>query len=170
MLWEQPRLLRSSARDLVPYYHSSGFDITTRHLVYYSHKIRYIIPWHSFFKSLYIFTYSQSGCKSYSSIIGGAAGHAYWELRDAPFGGWCVETSELEGRELTINTPPHLSQHPHRIHNNEHYWFEEHRNWVRRYDATWHWRSMHLRGSMKSWTERGRPKVGKYSVCIFIAW
>ena len=31
---------------------------------------------------------------------------------DAPLGGHCGETKELEGREPSINTPPHLSRHP----------------------------------------------------------
>ena len=72
---EQPRAPRSSVGDLVPYYHSSGSYKTTRHLVCYSHKIRYIIIWHAFFKSLDICTYSKSGGRWYSSIIGGAPGH-----------------------------------------------------------------------------------------------
>ena len=33
--------------------------------------------------------------------------HPVRELRDAPHGGRCGETMELEGREPTINTPPH---------------------------------------------------------------
>jgi len=41
-------------------------DHSTRHFVYhiclcYSHKIRYLIIWHEFFKYLYIYTYGQSG-------------------------------------------------------------------------------------------------------------
>jgi len=35
--------------------------------------------------------------------------HPLRELRDAPLGGLYGETMELEGREATINTPPHLS-------------------------------------------------------------
>jgi len=45
----------------------------------YSHKVRYIIIWHALFKSCYIYTYSQSGRKWWSSIIWGAPGHAHWE-------------------------------------------------------------------------------------------
>jgi len=43
---------------------------------------------------------------------------------------------EIEGREHTINTPPHLSQHPNGIHEKEWFWFEKGRNWVRRYYTT----------------------------------
>ena len=53
------------------------------------------------------------------------------ELRDAPLGGQCAETMELEGREPTINTLLHLSQHPNGIHEKERVWFEERRNRVR---------------------------------------
>jgi len=38
------------------------------------------------------------------------------KLRDALLGGCCGEMMEPEGREPTINTPPHLSQHPNAIH------------------------------------------------------
>jgi len=57
-------------------------------------------------------------------------------FRDEPFGGHCGETMELEGREPTINNPPHLSRHPNGIHEKEWFWFEEHSNQVRRYDTT----------------------------------
>jgi len=139
ILGERPRALRSSAGDLMPYYHRGGFYITTRHFVCYSHKIRYIIIWHALFKSLYIYTYGQSGRRWYLSIIGGAPGHTHWELRDARPGGRCGETMQLEGREPTINTTPHLSQHPKGIHEKEQFWFEEWRNRVRRYDTTQRW-------------------------------
>jgi len=62
-------------------------------------------------------------------------------FRDAPFGGLCVETMELESREPTINTPPLLSQHPKGIHEKERCWFEERRNRVRRNDTTQRWGS-----------------------------
>jgi len=58
------------------------------------------------------------------------------QLRDAPLGGCCGETMELDGREPTINTPPHLSQHPNGIDEKKGFWFEEHRNQVRRYGTT----------------------------------
>jgi len=58
------------------------------------------------------------------------------ELRDAPLGGHSGETMELEGRELSINTPPHLSGHPIGIHDKEQFWLEQRRNPVRRYDTT----------------------------------
>jgi len=57
-------------------------------------------------------------------------------FRDAPFGGRCVETMELEGKEPIVNTPPHLSQHPKGIHEKERFWFQERSNRVRRYDTT----------------------------------
>jgi len=59
------------------------------------------------------------------------------ELRDAPLGGRCAETMELEGREPTINTLPHLLWNPNGIHQKERFWFEEHRYWVRTYHTTW---------------------------------
>jgi len=74
----------------------------------YSHKICYIIIWHALFKSFYIYTNGQSGRKWYSTIIGGAhATRPLRELRDAPLGGRCGETMELERREPTINILPH---------------------------------------------------------------
>jgi len=58
---EQLRPLHSSAGDLVSYSQSIGSQgsISTRHFVYhnrrcYSHKIRYLIIWHTLFKYLYI--------------------------------------------------------------------------------------------------------------------
>ena len=119
ILRERPRPLRSSAGDSMLYYHSSGSYITTTHFVCYSHKIRYIIIWHALFKSLYIYTYGQSGRQWYPSIIWGAPGYAHWELRDAPLGGRCGKTMELKGREPTINTLLHLSRHPKGIHEKE---------------------------------------------------
>jgi len=50
------------------------------------------------------------------------------------FGGRCGETMELEGGEPTIYTPQHLSRHSNGIRDNERFWFNESRNWVRRYD------------------------------------
>jgi len=90
--------------------------------------------------------------------------HPLGELTDTPLGGGCSETMELDGREPTINTPQHLSRHPNGIHEKERFWFEERRNWVRRYDTTWHWGSTKWRGSMTSRTEQGRPNVGKESL------
>jgi hypothetical protein len=58
------------------------------------------------------------------------------ELRDAPLGGCCGETTELEGREPTINAPPHLSRHPNGLREKERFWLEERRKRVRRYDTT----------------------------------
>jgi len=58
------------------------------------------------------------------------------ELTDAPLGGRCGETMELEGREPTMYTLPHLTQHSNGLHERNQFWFEEHWNWVRRYDTT----------------------------------
>jgi len=41
--------------------------------------------------------------------------HPLRENRDAPHGGHCGETMELEGREPTINTLPYHLQHPNGI-------------------------------------------------------
>jgi len=48
----------------------------------------------------------------------------------------CGETAELKGRELIINTPPHLSQNPKGICEKERFWLEERMKRVRRYDTT----------------------------------
>ena len=103
----------------------------------YSHKIRYIIIWHPLFKSLYIYILS-----IWPQMVVRHNRRSTWtrplrELGDALLGGHCGEMTELEGREPTINTPPHLSQHPNKIHEKERFWFEEHRNQMRTYDTTW---------------------------------
>jgi len=76
------------------------------------------------------------------------------ELGYAPHGDHCQETMELEGREPTINTPPHHSRHPNKIHETGRFWFEECRNLVSRYGTCQLWWSTRLRGAMKSRTER----------------
>jgi hypothetical protein len=81
------------------------------------------------------------------------------------FGGRCGETMELEGREPTINTAPHLPRHSNGINEKEEFWFTEHWNLVTRYDTTQRWPSTQLWGSM---TARVRPKVGTDRVCMFI--
>jgi len=58
------------------------------------------------------------------------------EPKDAPLGGCCGETTELEGREPTINIPPHLSRHPNGVHEGQRSQLEEHRKGVRRYNTT----------------------------------
>jgi len=58
------------------------------------------------------------------------------EPRDPPLGGRCGETTELEGREPTINIPPHLLRHPNKIHEGERFKLEDLRKKVRRYDTT----------------------------------
>jgi len=63
-----------------------------------------------------------------------------------------------------------LSWHPNGIHEKGQFWLAEGRNWVRRNDTAWRWRSTQLHGSTKFWTEWVRPKVGKDRVCIFIVW
>jgi len=72
------------------------------------------------------------------------------ELRDAPTGGHCGETIELEGGEPTINAPAHLLRHPNGIHEKVQFWEEGRRNQVRRYDTTWRWGSSQLCISTKS--------------------
>ena len=57
--------------------------------------------------------------------------------RDAPLGGCCGETMELEGRQPTINTPPPLSRDQDGIHEIERFCFEKRMNRVRRFDTTW---------------------------------
>jgi len=45
----------------------------------------------------------------------------------------CVQIAEIEGRELIIKDPPHLSSHPNRISEKEQFWHEERRMKVRGY-------------------------------------
>jgi len=71
----------------------------------------------------------------------------------------CGATLEQEGRELFINTPPHLSQHPTETHEKEWFWVEKGTKRVIRYGATWPW------GSTKSRKEWVKPKAGKDRVC-----
>jgi hypothetical protein len=82
-LQEQLRLLRSSAGDVALHSHSSGSYTTTRQSYHirlcYSHKNHYITIWYTWFKSLYIYTYGQSGHRLLTSIIGGSPGYNHWE-------------------------------------------------------------------------------------------
>jgi len=55
---------------------------------------------------------------------------------DAPFRGRCGKMTELDDREPTINTPPHLLRLPNRIHEKEQFCLEERRNRVKRCDTT----------------------------------
>jgi len=167
ILRQRPKPLRSSAGDLMPYYHSSGSDITTRHFVCYSHKIRYIIIWHTLFESLFIYTYGQSGCRWYSRIIGEAPGHSDWELRDAPLEGCWGETMEREGREPTINTSPRLSRDLKGIHEKVRFKFEERKNRVRSCDTTRRWWSHTI-----AWIHDIASETKKLGMrdCIFMAW
>ena len=70
-------------------------------------------------------------------------GYAYiWERHGKP--------TELEGREPSINTPPHLSRHPKRIHKKERFCVKEHWERVRGCDRFPGREEPHkLRGSMK---------------------
>jgi len=77
---------------------------------------------------------------------------------------------ELEGREPTINTPPHLSRHPNGIDVKEGFWLEQRRHGLRGYDTTQCWESAQLCGSTKSRPVRVRLKVVKDRVSIFIVW
>ena len=62
----------------------------------------------------------------------------------------CGEPTELEGREFSINTPPHLSRHPKRIHKKERFLLEERWERVRGCDMLPGREEPHkLRGSMK---------------------
>ena len=81
--------------------------------------------------------------------------------RDAPLGGRCGETKELEGRVPTINTLPHSRDIQTRIHAKVRLGLQEHRNQVRRHDTSRLWESTELRGWTKSWTERVTPKLWK---------
>jgi len=92
------------------------------------------------------------------------------EPRNAPLGSRCGEMTELERREPAINHPPHLLRDPNGICETELFGLKELRKRVRRYDTSRPWGFMLLCGSMKSWIEWVRPKVGKDTVCIFIVW
>jgi len=94
--------------------------------------------------------------------------HPFREHRDAPLGGHCGETTELEGRGPIIDIPAHLSGHPNGIGEGEQIYLEARRKKVGTYDNTWPWGFTQLHGSTKSRNVRGRPIVGKDKVCIFI--
>jgi hypothetical protein len=51
-------------------------------------------------------------------------------------GSSCVETEELECTEPIVYTPPDLSRHPKVCRENERFWLQEGRKWVRRYETT----------------------------------
>jgi hypothetical protein len=79
----------------------------------------------------------------------------------------CGATVELQGRQPINNSPPHLTWHLKGILENERFWLEEHRKWVRRYqmvssDEGPH----HLRGSMKTHHKCMSQGAGKDRVCI----
>jgi hypothetical protein len=84
------------------------------------------------------------------------------ERGDAPLGGRCGETMELQRTEPTINTPPDILRHLHGINQIWQCWLDLRYNQVRRSDTTRHW------VSKKSGTESVRPQVWKGGVCIFI--
>jgi len=56
--------------------------------------------------------------------------------KDAPLGGCCGDTVELDGSESTIDIPPHLSRHSNGIREKQPFQLEELRKKVRRYDNT----------------------------------
>jgi len=58
------------------------------------------------------------------------------EPRDAPLGGSCGDTTELDSRDHVIDIPPRVSLHPTTIHDKEPFQSEERRQQVRRYDTT----------------------------------
>jgi len=146
---------------------------TFRHIIFvcYCHKIRYIIIWHALFKCLYKYTYSQSGCRWYWCIIGGASGHTHWENLKMHHLEAVVVKRWGENAESPLSTLLRTSR------NIQTEFIRKSgsgssvcRNRARRYESTRNWGSMKLDGSTKSRTERVRPKVGKDRVCIFIVW
>jgi len=150
----------SSAGDLVPYSHSidSYGSITTRPFVYhirlcYSHRIFCIIIWHALFKSLYIYIRSIWPQMVVKHNRWSTGRRPWRDLRDAPVAGRCGEMTELEGRDATMNTPPHLSRHPDRNGDKEWFWLEERRKRVRIYDTTRPWGSAQLRGTTERASE-----------------
>jgi len=69
----------------------------------------------------------------------------------------CGETVELEGRQPISNKPPHLTQHPKIIHEQEPFWLIGRRTRVRRYaEIPAHDEPHKLCGSMNAWQERVR--------------
>jgi hypothetical protein len=85
------------------------------------------------------------------------------EPRDAPHGGYCVEITEIDGRESTINIPPLLSWHSNGMCQQAQFQLQEHRT-VRRYDVSCLWESM------KSRKDRVSAKLGHDRVCIPVVW
>ena len=164
-LREQPRSLCSTEGDLVLYSHSSGSYLTTRHFALsYLSLLQSRDSWHhtmacSIWVCVYIYIRSIWPPMVVEHNGRSPCTRPLRELRDAPLGAHCGETMELEDREPTINTPPHLSRHPNRIHLKERSWFQEGWNQVRRYDSTRCWGSMQLRGSTKSQTEWHQQNV-----------
>jgi hypothetical protein len=82
--WSSHDLFRRYEGDLVPYAHSSGFLEFHNHKAFrpsysswfqsqdsFHHNMACII-----YLSIYIYTYGQSGCRQYFSVIGGAPGDA----------------------------------------------------------------------------------------------
>jgi len=88
------------------------------------------------------------------------------ELRHALLGGHFGDTIELEGTEPSMDSLLHLSRHPNGIHEEEQFWLEQHRNWVRRYDTTRHSWSMQLREWWHPGESEWDQKLGKIE-CVF---
>jgi hypothetical protein len=113
-------------------------------------------------------TNGQSSHRWWSSMIGGAAGHAHRvNLEIYHFGGRCSEMMEQEGREPPTNTTPHHSWYSNEICETERFSLKERRHRLRRCDTTRHWRSTQLCGSMKSLGQtEWDQKLGKIE-CVF---
>jgi len=117
-LREQPGPLHSTVGDLVPYSHSHGSYTTTSHFVLsYSSLLQSQDSLHhnmACIMQVLVYIYIRS---IWPQIVVEHNQRSTWtrplrELRDTPLGGHCSETMQLEGREPTINTLPHLSRHP----------------------------------------------------------
>ena len=64
-------------------------------------------------------------------MCAGARSAAYSRFALLPMGVGCGETTELDGREPIINTPPHLSRHLKEIRDIERFWLEQRKKRVR---------------------------------------
>jgi len=170
------RALYSSTRDLVPYSHSRGSEKTTRHFIlsylflFYSQDSLHhnMVCGINISQSIYMLSI-------WPQMVVQHNRKSNWlspvrELKNVPLGGLYGETMEPEGRKPTINTMPHLLQHPDGIHENQRFWLEQCRYRVERYDTTRHWGWRQLCGISKFWKKWVRPKVQNDRVCSFIGW
>jgi len=84
------------------------------------------------------------------------------------FGSICGVMTELDGRELLINTPQHFTWHQNGIGEKEEPLLKECRKRVRGCDTTRPWRSTQLCGSTISQKQQVGAKVRKDRVCIWV--